>query len=266
VAVFDREHYFRDLLAKQVGGKTEVTLPFGRADVMTDTTVWEVEPASRYPAGVRQALQYGSQTGLTAALATYGPRELVTKVFGHLAKLPAPGVELWWLCERRFVPIRSAGEAKAAARNIPPQYRWAETPPALSSSLPCEVTWQEGEVTHSCESEPVVWVPVRLCREHRLQLFPEGPPIPSPLEPLVDVLNDHGLWTGSHDLKTATDLTFALERLAWPHLNPGDRALISIYLIEVRSAIWNSALGQPDYAKVWGDDSGAGDAEGAGND
>lgn len=72
MAVFDREHYFRDLLARQVGGKTEVTLPFGRADVMTDTMVWEVEPASRYPAGVRQALQYGSQTGLAAALATSG--------------------------------------------------------------------------------------------------------------------------------------------------------------------------------------------------
>lgn len=260
MAVFDREHYFRDLLAKQVGGRTEVTLPFGRADVMTDAMVWEVEPASRYPAGVRQALQYGFQTGLPAAIATYGPRELVTKVFGHLAKLPAPGVELWWLCERRFIPIRSAREAEAAARNTPAQHRWAETPPALSSSLPCEVTWQEGEVTHSCESEPVVWVPVRLCREHRLQLFPEGPPIPYPLEPLVDCDDDNReRWTGSRDLKTAEDLTFALERLAWPHLNPDDRALIAVYLIEVRSAIWHSALDKPDYAKVWGDDFGAED-------
>lgn len=68
MSVFDRESYFRDLLAKQVGGRIEVTLPFGRADVMTDTMVWEVEPATRYPAGVRQALHYGAMTGLPAAI------------------------------------------------------------------------------------------------------------------------------------------------------------------------------------------------------
>jgi hypothetical protein len=120
VAVFDRESHYRDLLAKQVGGRIEVTLPFGRADVMTDTMVWEVEPATRYPAGVRQALHYGAQTGLPPAIATYGPAKLVTKVFAHLARLPAPGVELWWLQEREFVPVRSAEEADAIAHS--PQY------------------------------------------------------------------------------------------------------------------------------------------------
>lgn len=113
MSVFDREHHYRDMLARQVGGRTEVTLPFGRADVMTDTMVWEVEPATRYPAGVRQALHYGAQTGLPAAIATYGPSNLVTKVFSHLAKLPAPGVELWWLNGQQFVPVRSTEEAAA---------------------------------------------------------------------------------------------------------------------------------------------------------
>ena len=120
MSVFDRESYFRDLLAEQVGGRIEVTLPFGRADVMTDTMVWEVEPATRYPAGVRQALHYGAQTGLPAAIATYGPAKLVTKVFSHLAKLPAPGVELWWLHEQEFIPVRSVEEADAIAHS--PQY------------------------------------------------------------------------------------------------------------------------------------------------
>lgn len=139
MAVFDPEHHYRDLLAKQVGGRIEVTLPFGRADVMTDAMVWEVEPATRYPAGVRQALHYGAQTGLPAAIATYGPAKLATKVFSHLAKLPAPGVELWWLQDREFVPVRSAEEAAAIAHS--PQY--FDGPP-----IP-EPVWR-----HCCRDEP----------------------------------------------------------------------------------------------------------------
>jgi len=253
VAVFDREHYFRDLLAKQVGGRIEVVLPFGRADVMTDTMVWEVEPASRYPAGVRQALHYGGQTGLTAALATYGPNKLVTKVFDHLAKLPAPGVELWWLLERRFIPVKSADEAQtlAGASAYGHAHRW----PSMSDSLPCEVTWQEGEAMHSCDAEPFVWEPIRLCQEHYEEAQPWGAPIPGPVgeHPFRDDRNLPAR-TAACELKTADDLAVTLERLAWPHLSPCDRDLLGAYLIEVRSVLWHTAVHQPDYAKAWGDD------------
>lgn len=252
MAVFDREHYFRDLLAGQVGGRIEVTLPFGRADVMTDTMVWEVEPASRYPAGVRQALQYGVQAGLPAAIATYGPRELAVKVYKHLAKLPAPGVELWWLHERRFVPIKSLEEAEAAAKSTPGRYRWPGAPPVLASTLPCEVTWQDGEVTHSCDSEPVVWEPVRLCREHRLRLFPEGPPIPGPVDSSDCQDSTRDSWMPARDLKMADDLCLTLERIAWAHMEPDSRALLAAYLIEVRSLIANAALDHPGGAKLLG--------------
>lgn len=255
MGVFDREHYFRDLLAKQVNGRTEVVLPFGRADVMTDTMVWEVEPASRYPAGVRQALQYGSQTGLTAAIATYGPSKLVTKVFDHLAKLPAPGVELWWLHERRFVPVKNADEAWTLAKCSAYGYvnRW----PGSSAVLPCEVTWQEGETMHSCDAEPCVWEPVRLCQEHYEQAQPYGAPIPGPVgrNPYRD---DERLpaRTAAQELKTADDLANTLERLAWPHLGTDGRDLIGAYLIEVRSVLWNAAVWRSDYAEAWGDHDG----------
>lgn len=136
MAVFDREHHYRDLLAKQVGGRTEVTLPFGRADVMTDTMVWEVEPAARYPEGVRQAIQYAVQTGLPAALAAYGPTGLVTKVFDHLAKLPAPGVELWWLHAGVFMPVKSTEEAEILAAE-PPSYLEGSAAPERVGGDPC---------------------------------------------------------------------------------------------------------------------------------
>jgi hypothetical protein len=252
VGVFDREHYFRDLLAKQVGGRTEVALPFGRADVMTDTTVWEVEPASRYPAGVRQAFQYAAQTGLTAALATYGPSKLVTKVFDHLAKLPAPGVELWWLHERRFVPVKSADEAQTLAGCSAYGYvnRW----PGKADSLPCEVTWHEGEVMHSCDAEPCIWEPIRLCQEHFEEAQPYEARIPGPMDkhPCRDDLN-LPVRTAACELKTADDLAVTLARLAWPHLDPDDRDLLGAYLIEVRSVLWNAAAWRHDYAKAWGD-------------
>lgn len=255
MAVFDREHYFRDLLARQVGGRTEVPLAFGRADVMTDTMVWEVEPASRYPAGVRQALHYGAMTGLPAAIATYGPNKLVTKVFDRLAQLPAPGVELWWLFERQFVPVRSAAEAqKIAKQGHMPQL------PGVTDSLTCEVAWQEGETMQVCEAEPIVWEPIRMCEEHHGQAQPCGAPIPGPVDrhPYRDAHNLPAR-TAACELKTADDLVLTLQRLAWPHLSPDDRDLLGAYLIEVRSVLWHTAIREADYAKAWGDEDAAED-------
>lgn len=250
MSVFDREHYFRDLLARQVGGRTEVTLPFGRADVMTDTMVWEVEPASRYPAGVRQALQYASQTGLAGAIATYGPGVLATKVFAHLAKLPSPGVELWWLYERRFTPVRTAEEARAIAA--------LATGGGMVAALPklrCEVISQNKAdgATSSCDGVPAIWNPVRLCEQHRGEILRGDPPIPTPVSQVFDRDEPRPAgWTAAYDLKAADDLTGPLERLAWPHLDPDYRDLLRAYVVEVRSILWASAMGRPDGPKIFG--------------
>jgi hypothetical protein len=96
------ESFYRDLLASQVGGRIEVTLPFGRADVMTDTTVYEVEPAARWTDGIAKALQYAAQVPQRGAIALYGDGPPLAKVRAKLASLPAPGLELWWLKEGRF--------------------------------------------------------------------------------------------------------------------------------------------------------------------
>jgi hypothetical protein len=49
------EHRLRDNLATQLGGITEAQLPYGRADVLTKDTVFEVEPAENWRHGVRQS-------------------------------------------------------------------------------------------------------------------------------------------------------------------------------------------------------------------
>jgi hypothetical protein len=105
------ESHYRDMLARQVRGRTEVTLPFGRADVVTDTTVYEVEPAARWTAGIAQALQYAAQVPQRGAIALYGDEVPLAKVRARLASLPAPGLELWWLAGDLFVRVK---EIKAA--------------------------------------------------------------------------------------------------------------------------------------------------------
>lgn len=248
MGVFDREHYYRDLLAKQVGGRTEVTLPFGRADVMTDTMVWEVEPASRYPAGVRQALQYASQTGLTAALATYGPGALVTKVFDHLAKLPAPGVELWWLYDRQFVPVKSAEEADAIAARAAGEHSLAMPP-----KVTCEVIEQDDDVVRSCDERPVAYGPIRLCQKHLDRILHMQPPMPPP-EFTPDDYPGPAEFTAGRFLKLAEEMVLAAEDIAWRHLNPDDRTLLTAYLTEVRSLLWHSGMNEPDGPKLFGVD------------
>jgi hypothetical protein len=104
------ESHYRDMLARQVGGRIEVTLPFGRADVMTDTMVWEVEPAARWRDGVAQALQYAVQVPQRGAVALYGNGVQVAKVRAELASLPAPGLELWWLAGDMFVRVKTIKE------------------------------------------------------------------------------------------------------------------------------------------------------------
>jgi hypothetical protein len=66
------EHRLRDNLATQLGGITEAQLPYGRADVLTKDTVFEVEPAENWRYGVRQVLAYAAQVGLPPAVALFG--------------------------------------------------------------------------------------------------------------------------------------------------------------------------------------------------
>lgn len=256
MSIFDREHYYRDLLAKQVGGRTEVTLPFGRADVMTDTMVWEVEPATRYPAGVRQALEYGAQTGLQSAIATYGPHTLAVKVFKRLAKLPAPGVELWWFYDRRFVPIKTAEQAGALTNLGVTGQRSLELP-----RTGCEVIWQEDGkdgAVHQCDERPIMYSPMRLCEAHAAEVLETEGLVPNPVNSGCCRTEPNRCpghtWTAAFDLKKADDLTGVIERIAWPHLDPDSRDLIFTYLIEIRSLLWHAALEYPGGAEAFGDD------------
>lgn len=61
-------------LARAVGGLVEVQIRGRRqrADVGTDTTIWEVKQAAKWAQGWRQLRDYAEATGLKPALALYG--------------------------------------------------------------------------------------------------------------------------------------------------------------------------------------------------
>lgn len=80
-------------LARTVGGACEVVLPVGRADVATNETVFEVEPASQWRIGARQALSYAGQSGLAPALALFGPADYLPIYLFIRNRLP--GMTLW---------------------------------------------------------------------------------------------------------------------------------------------------------------------------
>lgn len=99
------ESHYRDLLARQVGGETEVQLPFGRCDVLTDTAIFEVEPVARWKAGFAQALLYSVQVPQRGALALYGAGLPIKGLRTKLAALPPPGIEIWWLEGGQFACV-----------------------------------------------------------------------------------------------------------------------------------------------------------------
>ena len=117
------EHQLRDELARQLRGVTEAVLPYGRADVMTTDRVFEVEPASQWRHGVRQALAYYAQCGLLPAVALFGEAHS-TQVLRIYLKLRdgAPAIELWWYAPGRWDRISS----RAACRNqVAPDHKAA---------------------------------------------------------------------------------------------------------------------------------------------
>jgi hypothetical protein len=140
--MLEAESHYRDLLAKQVDGQVEVRLPFGRADVLTDTTVYEVEPTRRWRLGAAQALQYAAQIPQRGALALYGNPEALADAYSELEALPPPRIELWWLDGERFVRVDSLGQACSYVPTPVPEPgpaqrpRWVPPHPAQPSAVP----------------------------------------------------------------------------------------------------------------------------------
>lgn len=80
-------------LAEQVGGIAEVILPAGRADVATNTDVYEVEPVGSWRHGAQQAFAYAGMTGLRPALALFGEADYLSIYIKIRDRMP--GLTLW---------------------------------------------------------------------------------------------------------------------------------------------------------------------------
>lgn len=62
------EAYYIAKLAKELGGKEEVKVDGGRADIVTDNFAIEVEWASKWKSAIGQALWYGLETNRDAKI------------------------------------------------------------------------------------------------------------------------------------------------------------------------------------------------------
>lgn len=115
------EHRLRDKLAFQLGGITEANLPYGRADVLTTTAVFEVEPSKNWRHGVQQALAYSAQTGLPPAIALFGAihhTDLLKRYIqlrGDWWRDNASTIALWWWTGQTWAHISS----RTRCRNMP---------------------------------------------------------------------------------------------------------------------------------------------------
>ena len=98
------EAIVRDELARKIGGLIEVQVPFGRADIATETDIFEVEPFSSWTHGVRQVLAYSAQTGLRANIALFGPCSIDRQLAIYMRTRDMPGrtpLTLWFHCADR---------------------------------------------------------------------------------------------------------------------------------------------------------------------
>ena len=116
-------HWYRDQLALQVNGAIEVSLDRHRADVLSETRVFEVEPRRTWRSGVGQAVTYSAQCGLPPVLAVFGEihRDELLRLYLQLrgerfsALIPAAHVELWWWAGTQFERIN----ARSRCMNMP---------------------------------------------------------------------------------------------------------------------------------------------------
>lgn len=118
------EHELRNRLAKQLGGAAEAKVPYGRVDVLTAATAFEVKPWRNWRSAVRQVLSYSAQTGCEPAVALFG-RALSADVLRIYIRLrdSDPPVALWWWGACGWVQIRSRRECMGK-----PEFRWGEEP------------------------------------------------------------------------------------------------------------------------------------------
>lgn len=64
-----KENVWISALSKKINGKSEASVDFGRADVLTETYAVEVDFFFKWKEGLGQALHYGSVTGLIPVVA-----------------------------------------------------------------------------------------------------------------------------------------------------------------------------------------------------
>ncbi|MDG2166648.1 MAG: hypothetical protein P8L44_01830, partial [Opitutales bacterium] len=63
------ESFYQEQYAKELGGRTEVTMPDGtRCDILTDTHAIEVDFADKWAEAIGQSLNYAMQTGKKAGI------------------------------------------------------------------------------------------------------------------------------------------------------------------------------------------------------
>lgn len=104
-------------LARTVRGFAEVTLPAGRADVATDTDVYEVEPVRSWRTGARQAFAYGGMSGLRPALALFGVADYEPIYLRIRDRMP--GLALWIWSGGGWERVASRRSARRASGRWP---------------------------------------------------------------------------------------------------------------------------------------------------
>jgi hypothetical protein len=94
---------------------TEARLPYGRADVLTATAVYEVESLGGWRTGVRQVLAYSAQSALPPVLALFGQahHSEVLKMYLKLRD-GRPPIGLYWHNGYGWQDVSS----RAACRNM----------------------------------------------------------------------------------------------------------------------------------------------------
>lgn len=89
------EHRLSADLARHVGGAVEVVLLCGRADVATNSDIFEVEPIDNWRHGLQQVLAYSAETGLRPNLALFGERGDASDIYLKLRDRTHSRVTLW---------------------------------------------------------------------------------------------------------------------------------------------------------------------------
>lgn len=87
VSVDAHESQWTTALAKAIGGKTEVGVEFGRADVLTESYAIEVDFLPKWKEGIGQALHYGDITHLVPVLALIAKDPPDEKLMKHIESL-----------------------------------------------------------------------------------------------------------------------------------------------------------------------------------